>query len=413
MDRPRVLLLMPTTTYRAEDFIEAARSVGADVVVGTDQRQTLEKAAPASMMTLNFHDLPSAVSDIVRFARQHPLRGVVGVEDETTLLAAEALRALGLPHNPPASVRAARDKHAARERFHQAGLPTPAFQRFSAGEQPEALAGRIEYPCVIKPLALAASRGVIRTDDPVGFAAAWRRVVRILEEPEAKRKGGSAGSWLLVESYIPGREFALEGLLAEGELETLALFDKPDPLEGPYFEETLYITPSRLAPEIQEDISRVVRRAAAALGLREGPVHAEVRLNGRGVWPLELAARSIGGLCSRALRFGAGITLEELILRHALGMEVGALKRESKAAGVMMIPIARAGTLRRFDRMPAALAVPGIEQVVQSIPLGQPVVPLPEGSRYLGFIFARGEDPASVELALREAHARLDIEIGS
>jgi biotin carboxylase len=411
MDRPRVLLLMPTTTYRAEDFIEAAGKLGVDVVVGSEQRQTLEQAVPSAMLTLNFEDLPSAAAEIARFARSYPLRCIVGVEDETTVLAADAARILGLPHNPVAAVQASRDKHAIRERFRQAGLRVPRFERFAATEPPDNLVHRIEYPCVLKPLALAASRGVIRADDPAAFVAAWRRVVKILEGAEAKRKGGSAGEWILVESYVPGREVALEGLLVAGALRTLALFDKPDPLEGPFFEETLYVTPSRLAEETQAEIRRVGSLAAGALGLIEGPVHAELRLNEQGVWPLELAARSIGGLCARALRFGAGISLEELILRHALGLEIEGLRREANAAGVMMIPIPGAGRLKRFAGISEAMAVPGVEQVVQSIPLGQEVVPLPEGSRYLGFIFARGEDPASVERSLREAHHRLSIEV--
>ncbi|MCI0656535.1 MAG: ATP-grasp domain-containing protein, partial [Acidobacteria bacterium] len=222
---------------------------------------------------------------------------------------------------------------------------------------------------------------------------------------------GEAADWILVETYIPGEEVAVEGLLIHGELKILALFDKPDPLQGPFFEETLYVTPSRLPDTTQRAIRRTTGLAAAALGLKEGPIHAELRVNESGVWPLEVAARSIGGLCSRVLRFGAGISLEELILRHALGQEVGSLERESRAAGVMMIPIPCAGNLRRFAAIEAARSVPGVEEVVQSVATGMEVVPLPEGSRYLGFIFARGSDPQIVVSSLREAHRRLEIVI--
>ena len=411
MHPPRVLLLMPATTYRAADFVDAGIRVGAEVVVGSDQKQTLEDAAPGGTLTLDFRDTSAAIARIKDFARERPLSGVVGVDDDTALLAAEASRALGLSHNPVEAVRATRYKHLARELLSLAGLRVPRFWKASASEDPLSLALRVEFPCVVKPLFLSASRGVIKAEDPEGLARAWERLRHLLEDPEVRRKGGEAAEWVLVESYIPGDEVAVEGLLIGGDLKPLALFDKPDPLVGPFFEETIYVTPSRQCEGTQEAIVRTTALAAAALGLREGPVHAELRANELGIWPLELAARSIGGLCSRALRFGAGISLEELILRHALGMELKSLEREKQAAGVMMIPIPRAGRLRRFAGLQDARAVPGVEEVVQSIPTGQELVPLPEGSRYLGFIFARGVEPAGVEASLREAHRRLEISV--
>lgn len=410
MSAPRVLLLMPATTYRAGDFIHAALRLGVEVVVGSDQRQTLEEAAPGGTLTLDFRNPEAACRRIVEFARQRPLHAVIGVEDETTLPAARASEALGLPHNPFEAVKATRDKHLARQRLKGSGIRVPEFWRFSTSEDPAAASHRVIYPCVLKPTFLSASRGVIRSNDEKEFVAAFERLQHLLDEPAVRGKGGDAAGWILVESYIPGTEVALEGLLTRGELKTLALFDKPDPLEGPFFEETLYVTPSRLPAEVQSQIERCAASTAARLGLREGPVHAELRVNDEGVWPLEVAARSIGGLCSRALRFGAGISLEELILRHALRMDLEAMERERKAAGVMMIPILRAGILRSFTAE-LARKVPGVEELVQSIPLGQELLPLPEGSRYLGFIFARAATPAAVETALREAHRRLEMVI--
>ena len=215
---------------------------------------------------------------------------------------------------------------------------------------------------------------------------------------------------MLVEDYIPGAEVALEGLLDDGRLRTLALFDKPDPLDGPYFEETLYVTPSRLPAEAQAAIERAAAAAAASLGLRQGPIHAELRWNEGGAFLIEVAARSIGGLCSRTLRFGTDMSLEELILRQALGLPIDAA-RQGRAGGVMMIPIPAAGHLRRVEGVDAAAAVPGVETVEITARMNHPLIPLPEGDSYLGFIFARGETPAEVEAALRAAHARLAFEI--
>jgi biotin carboxylase len=212
---------------------------------------------------------------------------------------------------------------------------------------------------------------------------------------------------ILVEGFIPGREVALEGLLSDGRLRVLALFDKPDPLDGPFFEETIYVTPSRLPAPVQEGITARTAEALNALGLRHGPIHAELRVNDQGPWIIEIAPRSIGGLCSRALRFGDGTSLEELILRHSLGLDVELLERENQASGVMMIPIPQAGILREVQGQAEAEGVPGIEEVRLTIPVGQELIPPPGGARYLGFVFARGEAPEQVEATLREAHRRL------
>ena len=413
MERPRVLLILPSSTYRAADFVEAGIRVGVEVVVGSNHRQTLEGAVEGSLLTLDFRQPRTAAAKVVRFARQFPLQAVVGVEDEGVFLAAIAAAGLGLPHNSPEAVLATRDKHRCREILRAAGVRGPAFRKVPAHIDPESIAGEVEYPCVLKPLFLSASRGVIRADSPAAFADAFRRIRALLNDPEVALKGGESARWILVETFIPGAEVAVEGLLSGGRFRLLALFDKPDPLVGPFFEETIYVTPSRLPTPQQVEIVRVTARCASALGLTEGPLHAEFRVNEEGVWPLEVAARSIGGLCSRTLRFGAGIGLEELILSHAVGRDVTGLTREASPAGVMMIPIPGRGILASFAGLEEAREVPGVEEVVQSIPAGQELVPLPEGSRDLGFLFARAGTPAAVEAALRQAHHCLRIEVAS
>jgi biotin carboxylase len=286
----------------------------------------------------------------------------------------------------------------------------PRFRRIALDEDPFLAARGVAFPCVLKPLTLSASRGVIRANNIDQFMAAFRRIKALLARDDVAVTG-DGGRFLLAEAYVPGIELALEGLLIGGELHTLALFDKPDPLEGPFFEETLYVTPSRLPEAVQARIRDASAAGCAALGLCEGPVHAELRFNAEGPWVLEIAARSIGGLCSRTLRFGTGLTLEELILRHALGRPIASLDRERQAAGVMMIPIPRAGRLRAVHGEAEARAVAGIDDVAITAHPEQELVPLPEGFQYLGFIFARGETPAAVEAALRDAHARLSFQI--
>jgi biotin carboxylase len=405
---PRLLLLLPTTTYRAEAFLDAARTLDLDVTVGSESQS--EVRASAEFLPLSFRDLETARRRVLEFARTYPVAAVVGVDDQTALAAAALSQTLALPHNSIASVAAARNKQRMRELLRARAVPVPPHTVFPIDEDPARAAAHVQFPCVLKPLTLSASCGVIRANDQVEFASAFGRIVALLRQlglPDREEAGAS----ILAEDFLPGREVALEGLLTRGALSVLALFDKPDPLNGPYFEETIYVTPSRLAPATQADITARAAQAAEALGLREGPLHGEFRINDRGVWVLEVAARSIGGRCSRTLHFAAGMSLEELILRHALGMEVGAIERKPGAAGVMMLPIPRAGMLLEVHGEAEALAIPGIAEVEITAQPGECLVPLPEGTRYLGFIIARGRLPEEVEAALREAHRRLEFVI--
>jgi biotin carboxylase len=408
--RLRLLLLIPTTSYRTEDFVAAAGKLGVDLVVASERPSTFEEAFPDHLLTLDFTDADEAARTVAELARRQPLDAVVPVDDLTTVVGAAIAERLGLKSSAPGAVAAARNKSRMREALRRAAVAQPAYTLCTLGDDPVAAAQGASYPCVLKPTVLSASRGVIRADTAGEFVAAFRRIAAILRTPEVAALGEGADQ-ILVEAFVPGREVALEGLLRGGALEVLALFDKPDPLDGPFFEETLYVTPSRLPDRIQDAVAAATRDATRALGLAEGPVHAELRVNDAGVWLIELAARSIGGLCSRTLRFGTGLTLEEIILSHALGLDLGALERERLAAGVMMLPIPRAGVLAEVGGIAAAEAVPAVEQVAITAHTGQELVPLPEGSRYLGFIFARARTPDAVEAALRDAHRRLDFVI--
>jgi len=405
-----LLLLLPTTTYRTEAFIDAATRMGVELVCASERPSTLQEHAPDNLVTLDFNDPSASAETIARFARRRPIDAVDAVDDLTTVVAAAIGARLGLKTNSLPAVTTARDKHAMRRCLADAAVPVPQFRLVDLSDDPRALAEQVEYPCVLKPRMLSASRGVIRANDAGQFVAAFRRIAAILAGVEASLPD-EARRTLLVESFVPGREVALEGLLVGGTLHVLALFDKPDPLDGPFFEETIYVTPSRLPAAMRARIAAVSRDACAALGLTEGPIHAELRINELGSWVLEVAARSIGGLCSQTLRFGTGLSLEELILCHALGRPLDSLEREPRAAGVMMIPIPRAGRLRAVAGQDEAAAVDGIEEVAVTMHPGQTVVPLPEGWQYLGFIFARADTPTAVERALREAHARLRFDI--
>jgi len=425
--RERIVLVMHTTAYAVEAFVAAARRVGVDVVLASDRCPILDRAWdwPQDSWVIDFYDPDGAADAIAAGAAADPdapVRAVLPVGGEgPARVAALAARRIGLDGRDPDAVAAVGNKLRLRETCAAArrapSLAVPRFLAAGIDEPPAEVASRVAasvgWPCVMKPLLLSASRGVMRADDPRTFVERFARLRRLLLAPPLLEMDPVASRQILVEEYVEGPEVALEGLLYGDALHPLAIFDKPDPLEGPFFEETIYVTPSRLPAETQSAIASAVEGVARAVGIGSGPVHAELRLGGRDGKPMviDLAARPIGGLCSRALRFVRDVPLEELVIRQALGQDVRALVRSQEASGVMMIPIPSGGILRGVNGVDEARAVAGVEDVVISIRAGETVVPLPEGASYLGFIFARGETPAAVEEALRRAHARLDFDI--
>jgi biotin carboxylase len=408
----RVLVLSSTTSYRGDDFLRAAGRLGVEAVLGTDRCHELAALWPreafGGSLPLELRQETEAADAIVREAMVKPFDAIIPTDEPTADIAARAAARLGLRGNSVGAAEIARNKRRLRETLAAAGVPSPRFAVFAKDAPPT---DGWAFPVVVKPLLCSASRGVMRADSPEQLATAWRRLVALLETPALRAVEDPDGHRILLESFVPGVEVALEGLIRDGELTVLALFDKPDPLDGPFFEETLYVTPSRHPPATQRAIAAVTAQAARAIGLTNGPVHAELRLSPDGPMVIEVAARSIGGLCARTLRFGlGGSSLEELVIRAALGLELGSLERRD-AAAVMMVPIPAGGVLAEIRGVDEAGAVPLIEDVVISARVGELLVPLPEGASYLGFLFARGETPAAVEDAVRAAHRRLGFTI--
>jgi biotin carboxylase len=402
-----VLLIATTTGYQTRSFGEAAEKLGVRLVFATDRCDQIEDPWWDQAVPIRFHDEERSIAAILDAVNGTPVHAVLAVGDRPTVVAARAAEALGLPGNSPDAACASRNKLASRRALRTADLPVPWFRPVPADRDGRSLTEEVPYPCVVKPLAMSGSRGVIRANTQAEFVAAFDRLVALLQQPDVRLERDAAHDALMIESFIPGCEYALEGLLDRGALRTLAIFDKPDPLDGPFFEETIYVTPSQLPHDDQVRISDAVARAARALGLTHGPMHAEVRVNDEGVFVLEVAARPIGGLCSRALRFDSEMSLEELLLRHALGEDVTHVMREGVASGVMMIPIPARGIYRTVSGVEDARRVPGIDDVRITAKPDQMLVPLPEGKSYLGFIFARGRRSDDVVQALRDAHARL------
>jgi biotin carboxylase len=402
----QVLLLLPTTSYRNEAFIAAGKKLGVEIIAAADYcHQLAPEWGLDPIMAVHF-DRPSEALDVVLRSLKHKPDAVLAVDDPGLELAALLNERLGLAANPPEAVRRVRDKLSFRQMQKEGGLLCPDFCHLPSDVDPAELLSRLKWPVVVKARRLSGSRGVIRADN----AQEYLQAVSWVKGIQSKADRDAADLGLVVEDFIPGREYALESILDHGELNTLAWFDKPDPLDGPYFEETIYVTPSRLPKPTQEEIRHAVQRACRLAGLVTGPVHAEMRVNAEGVWLLEVAARSIGGLCGTALNHVLGITLEELILRHALNEPV-ALGSSREGAGVMMIPIPRRGIYRGVRNLGNALEVPGITGIRITAQAGQIIAPPPDGASYLGFIFSLGAHPAEAEMALRLAHATLRFDI--
>lgn len=400
----RILLVAPSGSYRTFAYIEAAQSLGIDLLVASSGRHSLVTPLVGGLH-LDVDD-PAALQRLLEAGRESPFAGVIATDDQTVEIASRVAEALGLAHNPLGAARFSRRKDLARQCLDKAGLPVPRHRVVDLRTPLDPQLDGIDYPCVVKPLSLSTSRGVIRADDQSQLQAAILRVRALLAAEAAL--GSEEKDLLLVERFISGPELAVEALLHRGQLQVLAVFDKPDPMEGPFFEETYYVTPSRHAPAVQFLIRKRLKEACRAYGLCEGPVHAELRLSEGDAWIMEIASRTIGGDCARLLRFGTGHGLEELVLAQAAGHPLPAVP-EQGGAGVLMIPIPRHGILRRVEGVLAARRVRYIEDVEISRREGYELVPLPEGASYLGFIFARAPTPEQAEQALREAHAELDI----
>lgn len=410
----RLLLLSNTTGYQANGFREAAERMGVPITLATDRCHVLDDPWGDAAIPVKFQEPQESAKVIADNVNGAPFTGLVAIGDAPTLTAAFAAKRLGLRYHPAPAVEACKNKWLARELYRGAGLLTPWYKRVPADENPRDLTSEVPFPCVLKPLGLSASRGVIRANVGSEFVEAFRRIAELLKESDIQLHRDDATPWIQVESYIPGKEFALEGIVTNGDVKAVALFDKPDPLEGPYFEETIYVAPSLLPYSVQSSIVSTTQRAVTALSLTNGPIHAEMRVNDTGVWMLEVAARPIGGLCAKSLRFGNdGMSLEELIVRHTLGEDITHLEREEAASGVMMIPIPEGGFYEGVTGVEQSERVDGIESVEITAKLRQKLVPLPEGSSYLGFIFARGETPEFVGQALRQAHGCLRFHVSA
>jgi biotin carboxylase len=410
----RLLLLTSKLGYQTRSFSDAARKLGVEIVFATDRCHQLDDPWNDRAIAVHFEEPEPAAISIMEALRGNEPDGVLALGDRSVITAAYVARGLGIFHNHPASVESCRSKEKMREAFRVSGLRTPSFRALPIVPTPDAALSGIKFPCVVKPICLSASQGVMRANNQAEFRRAVEKLAHLLQSPELRASRDPELDRMIVEDYIPGREVAVEGLISEGVLRVLAIFDKPDPLEGPYFEETIYVTPSRLSCEQQEAIAKCARDSARALGLIHGPIHAEFRVNDNEVWPLEIAPRPIGGLCARALRFGPElISLEELLVRHAMEFDGTDLERETIASGVMMIPVPANGILERVEGVEEAREVSGITSIEITARLHDKIISWPEGSSYLGFIFARTEDPEKVERALREAHAKLNFVVSA
>ncbi|MEO8679183.1 MAG: ATP-grasp domain-containing protein [Vicinamibacterales bacterium] len=407
----RVLLLATTTGYQTRMFEEAAQRMGVELVYATDRCDQLDDPWRDGAIAVRFHEEWRSVDTLLKALEKTPVDGAIAVGDRPTVLGAQVAQLLGLRWHPPDAAAVARDKRRMRERLRAAGLAVPSFFAVPVTADPARLVSRVEWPAVIKPTVLSGSRGVIRVDDELSFLTAYARLSHLLDSPEVRELRDPEADVIQIERYIDGVEFAIEAVMDHGRFQVLAIFDKPDPLEGPFFEETTYVTPSRASGATLDAITRAVTAAATAIGLHHGSVHAECRVAADGVYVLEVAARPIGGLCAKALRFvnraGDRCGLEELLLRQALGEPVDGWSREAGASAVMMIPIPRGGIYRRVAGIEEARAVADVDDVLVTAKPDQRLVPLPEGASYLGFIFARASTPEAAEAAVKSAHAKL------
>ena len=404
-----VILIIPSASYRTNPFIDAATKLDINILVITDKSQVFSEYYPDNVITMNFEHWQESIANIREWSERYDLKAVIGVDEESIILAAKLSESLCIEHNSLESVKLTKDKYLMRSELKKSGLKSPWFKRFSVHETPKDIFAELIFPCVIKPTFMSASQGVLRVNSFEEFGKGCEMLSDLLAEEKVKKRGGDQANWILVEEYIPGKEVSIEGIVNNGKLKDLAIFDKPESLEGPIFPETIFITPTILDEHLQSSLLETAQSALQALGISKGPVHIELRINDHGNYILECAARSIGGLCSKVLEFKGGMSLEELILRSALGRNIENTNFSGTVKGVMMMPINNKGILREIRGTEEALAVKGITELQITIKSGGILEPLPEGGRYLGFIFAEGKDQNSVLKNLKKAWAKIEI----
>jgi hypothetical protein len=398
---PRLLLIAPEASYHTASFQAAGKRLGIEVILASEGHFPIVSSQSVGLR-VDFSRLSRSLRIIEATYRKTPFDGVIGTDDASLELAAIVAAAFGLPANSPLSAKVSRRKDNSRVAQREAGLVTPWFTVVTSNQQGGyVVPAEVNYPCVAKPVTLSASRGVIRVDNEQQLVAALSRIFGIIESsgPEHPRV-------VLIESYIPGSEYVVEGLLSGGNWQTIIIFGKPNPLEGPFFEETIYIAPPDLEIGVKRNMIEVVRRACAVYGLEHGPIHAECRVNEAGVWLIELTPRTIGGKCSRLFELGTSVALEDIVILNSLGRQVS-ISPPTEFIGVMMIPVPGPGIVRRIEGINAASSVEHIEAIEIDVKPGQQLVPWPEGSSYPGFIFARGSRSQLVLNALNKAHKTL------
>lgn len=399
----RLLLISHHNSYRIAPYIKAAKNLALEVTIASQGKHSLVSEI-ADGIHIDFGDIEGSIGLILEQHRIHPFAGVLGSDDLTVELAARVANALELPHNPPQAARWSYRKDQARAKLSQEGCPVPLHRLLDLTQPIADQLHDLPWPCVAKPLSMSASRGVIRADDKKEMIAACERIRPIVAEASTPFER----EHLLIEEYIDGIEIAFEGYLDHGTLHTLTIFDKPDPLTGPFFEETIYVTPSSLSQSVQMSIRDVIQHACDVYGLTTGAIHAECRIDEQDrVWILEIASRTIGGDCGRTLA-DDGFGIEELAISLAIGSPVD-IQLSEQARGVMMIPIREAGLLKRVEGLLEANKVNLIDSIDIIIPQGHELTPLPEGNQYLGYIFASGDSSEEVVDAIREAYERLNI----
>ena len=409
MDDSAVILIIPSASYRTSAFINAIEKLDLKVLVISDKSQVFSGKHPDNLLIMNFHHWKDRIDEITEWSERNGLKAVVGVDEESIVLAANLSKCLKVEHNPVESVLLTKDKYLMRIELKKAGVNSPWFNCFSIHDSLIKNINKISFPCVIKPTFLSASRGVIRVNTIKELANGIKTIKELLSLKEIRERGGEKSDWILVEEYIPGKEIAIEGIVSEGKLKVLAVFDKPEPLEGPTFEETIIVTPTSLSEKNQFSLFETAQNAVKALGIVKGPVHVEVRINSSGNYILECASRSIGGLCSKVLEFQGGMSLEELILRSYLGRNVEKSKLTGSARGVMMMPTEKMGILKEMRGVDDALNVKGVTDLKIIIKPGEKLEPLPKGDRYIGFIFAEDKDQELVIKALKDAWSRIAV----
>ena len=382
----KLLLVIPENSYKSNDFVVAAEKLGIDFLIITDSEQVSSKFSDT--VIINKFDAELNKNNLKKLK---DVTHVLPVDHSALKFSGYLVDLLEVKGNKLESINLSMNKYESRKIFNSL-LDIKVNNEIIKNIDDVNTFINKNGTSVLKPIYGTASKSVLKINN-----------VEKNKEQIEKLMQDCFDQDLVIEEYIDGKEYALEGTIINSELKKIVIFDKPVEYKHPYFEESIYITPSELSSEAEKRVVSIVDKACKKIGLEDGPVHVEFKINENQIFIIEINPRMIGGLCSRCLSFGLfKVSLEEIILHAFMNNELKNIELLNNYVGVLMIPTPKSGKFISINKEELE-KIPNISNVEITVPEGSDLLEPPYGDKYLGFAFSQGIDKKTVNESLLTA----------